>query len=41
MIPGLLQTADYARRMIEMAYEPGNVTISMTSAPFPFRAAGA
>jgi hypothetical protein len=25
MIPGLLQTADYARRMIEMAYEPGDV----------------
>lgn len=25
MIPGLLQTADYARRMIEIAYEPGDV----------------
>jgi transcriptional regulator with XRE-family HTH domain len=25
MIPGLLQTADYARRVMEMAYEPGDV----------------
>lgn len=25
MIPGLLQTADYARRVIELAFEPGDV----------------
>ena len=25
MIPGLLQTADYARRVMEMAYDPGDV----------------
>jgi hypothetical protein len=25
MIPGLLQTADYARRVTELAYQPGNV----------------
>jgi hypothetical protein len=26
MIPGLLQVADYARRVIEMAYRPGDIT---------------
>jgi Domain of unknown function (DUF5753) len=25
MVPGLLQTADYARRLLETAYEPGDV----------------
>jgi transcriptional regulator with XRE-family HTH domain len=25
MIPGLLQTADYARHVIELAYQPGNI----------------